>query len=364
MKGISPMVGLTIVIGVIAGIGLIFYAWSSGMFKLQSKQVMGSSQQLITCMGGDFKLQWQQCQLTKGLAGLWHVDEGSGTTVTDSSGNDNTGTLYNGSVSCANPPTVGAGCPEWVDGKLGKGVNFDGIDDYLSIENSNILNPTHITVLAWIKPNAFNSVILSKNYTEYELRTDATGFVQFYVNNTYVNSSISLTTGNWHFLVGRYDGSMIKIFIDGVEKGSISYSLGIPSNLLNLLIANRPGGNSYFNGTIDEVRIYNRALSPEEIKALYYDGLNDAFNVSFTMFYTGVQAPNIGKDFTAHILLKNGTVIDEPFSLSQPLGVDNAQTDISLPVAGYYPSYGEISKVVVCSKACPGICAELQTGEC
>jgi len=54
----------------------------------------------------------------------------------------------------------------------------------------------------------------------------------------------------------------------------------------------------------------------------------------------------LDKDFTAHILLSNGTVLDKSFSLPQPLGIGYAQADVSLPVEGYYPSYGLIDKVI------------------
>ena len=203
-----------------------------------------------------------------GLVAWYPLDEGSGTIAGDYSGYGNNGTLYNGSVICDN-----GDCPTWVNGKYGTAVSLDGSNDFINVSNSNSLNPDYLTVSLWVKPNEFNSVILSKNYTAYELRTDSNGYVQFYINNTFANSSVPLTVGEWYHITGRYNGSTIDIFIDGEEKGSTNYSLGIPTNTLNLIIANRPGADLYFNGTIDEVRIYNQSLTLNEINSTYYGPL-------------------------------------------------------------------------------------------
>src|SRR3990167_8305115 len=78
--------------------------------------------------------------ITTGLAGHWKFDETSGTSASDSSGNNNTGTLTNG--------------PTWTAGKIGGALSFDRVDDYVHIQQSNILKPlSAITFTTWIKPN-------------------------------------------------------------------------------------------------------------------------------------------------------------------------------------------------------------------
>jgi hypothetical protein len=97
---------------------------------------------------------------------------------------------------------------------------------------------------------------------------DSSGYVQFYINETYANSSFPLSISTWQNVVGRFNGSNIEIFINAINAGSKSYSFSIPSNSLDLSIAAWQL-TSFFNGSIDDVRIYNRALADEEILSHY-----------------------------------------------------------------------------------------------
>jgi hypothetical protein len=148
------------------------------------------------------------------LVAYWSFDEGSGTIAYDFSGNENNGTLYNGSTICS-----GQDCPNWVDGKFGKALSFDGINDYLKVSSFPISEA--ISIAYWKK----NSTDLA-----------------------------------WHFVVN----SSGKIYVDGSqanEKIFISFAGS------DLIIGNSSDG-VYYNGTLDEVRIYNYALSQDEIIAL------------------------------------------------------------------------------------------------
>ena len=87
----------------------------------------------------------------QGLVLYLPFDEGTGTIAYDLSGYGNNGTLYSSTTICSNPPT--SGCPTWTDGKVGKALSFDGVDDNLIIPHSTTLNVTStITIMAWIKP--------------------------------------------------------------------------------------------------------------------------------------------------------------------------------------------------------------------
>jgi hypothetical protein len=197
-------------------------------------------------------------------------DEGSGNIAYDYSGNENNGTLYNGTTVCGGIDT----CPLWVDGKFGKAVSFDGTDDWIEVLNSDLLNPSLITVSLWVNASTFgNSILLSKNYSSYQLSIDSNGYVQFYINESYINSSFPLSISTWQNIVGRFNGSNIEIFINAINAGSKLYSLSIPSNSLNLSIAAWQL-TSFFNGTIDDVRIYNKALTNEEILSHYQQPLS------------------------------------------------------------------------------------------
>jgi hypothetical protein len=197
-------------------------------------------------------------------------DEGSGNITYDYSGNKNNGTLYNGTSICVGTDA----CPLWVDGKIGKALSFDGVDDWIKVLNSDLLNPSLITVSLWVYPRSFgSSILLSKNYSSYQLSMDSSGYVQFYINETYVNSSFPLSISTWQNVVGRFNGSNIDIFINATNAGSKSYSFSIPSNSLDLSIAAWQL-TSFFNGSIDDVRIYNRALTDEEILSHYQQPLS------------------------------------------------------------------------------------------
>jgi hypothetical protein len=221
--------------------------------------------------------------LTQGLVGYWKMDEalwnGTAGEVIDSSGNGNNGT-GNGGV------TTGAG-------KFGKGGDFDGSDDYVEIADSAELRPgdNSWTVAVWAKPEnaSQNRPIVAK-------RQNAGTFDQFNLivcgnlqcgssgrrlsvlyrgdnNYRYSLSDIDVADGNWHHFVMVADKSadIVRLYMDGVEL-SITTSSSGPWPVLNNtdpLQIGGENGSKFFNGQIDETRIYNRALTPAEVQSLY-----------------------------------------------------------------------------------------------
>jgi hypothetical protein len=218
---------------------------------------------------------------------LFKFDEGLDNKTYDSSsysnngmfygGND--GTLYNGSVVCADPPTSGAGCPKWVDGKFGKALSFDGVDDYMDISHSDSIMPTSaITVEAWVntqQKDVWQGIVGKNNntypyyYGGYWLGITYANTFRFWIDiggtPQTVGSTDIINLNTWYHVVGVYDGSTVKIYVDGILKGSTSATGSITAVTTSLRIGYTYDG-SRFNGLIDEVRIYNRALSEEEIK--------------------------------------------------------------------------------------------------
>lgn len=202
-----------------------------------------------------------------GLNASWHFDEGEGNTAYDTSGNDNDGTIYGAS---------------WTDGKFGEALSYDGSsNDYVNCGNDESLNITdEITIEAWVykKSNTFYPGIVSKSRpgtTEqsYSLRFRNDGRAHFFVcaNDGTVGSATSsvLENNRWYFLVGTYDKSHVKLYVDGDEVDSMEWSKDIKNVTLGVLIGRSHTSGRYFNGTIDEVRIYDRGLSAEEISDLY-----------------------------------------------------------------------------------------------
>ncbi len=212
-----------------------------------------------------------------GLVGLWRMDESiwnnncSTLTVMDSSTNANHG------KSCPN----GSGPTSTVAGKVGNAGSFDGVDDLITIPDSsslNIYNTDKISVQFWYKMNNIgNRGIELIGKTKYKIYAyDAPNWdpslrdtYQFAVTiggaEYYSNVYKANQYGTWHHIVGVYDGTKLKIYVDGKLGNQTNRSGLIDSSAGNTLNFR---GNSLV-GSIDEVRIYNRALSDMEIRAMY-----------------------------------------------------------------------------------------------
>ncbi len=210
-----------------------------------------------------------------GLVGSWHFNEGSRTTAADSSGNNNHGNLVNG--------------PTWVSGKFGYALSFDGINDYVSVPSSSSLNLNNeFSILAWVFDREINSYSvyvgkidspLTNNYYIYvDARYGVSNALRFvyYNNGVRYEVAANFTPNEWFHVAGvvrRLDSTHYQqeIWVNGVLKNSAIRTVSAGSNTAPLCIGSYCLGSedNYLNGTIDEVRIYNRALSEEEIQALY-----------------------------------------------------------------------------------------------
>jgi predicted GH43/DUF377 family glycosyl hydrolase len=206
------------------------------------------------------------------LSLLLHMDEtswnGTSGEVIDSSSYGNHGTAYGGATTVT-------------DGRFARAGSFDGTNDYISIPHSSSINPTNaITVELWAKSNTANwnstGMLVSKRnaYIMYPIGNSKT--IRFYIYSggwryTVYTPSIDIT--QWHHYVGTFDGSTIKLYIDGSLVASTSYSGSIKSDTGPLYIGRDDGYSRYFNGSIDEVAIYSRALSADEILEHYNNGI-------------------------------------------------------------------------------------------
>lgn len=220
------------------------------------------------------------------LKGYWSFNgkDMNGTTAYDRSGAGNTGTLTNG-------PTV-------TPGKVGQALSFDGSNDYIAVSSSSALNPTTaITLSAWVKRSTtgVRQFILSKgdfgfaSTTQYWIEFTSADLVTFGFHNSTnaytISSPSAITDSNWHHIVATYDSTTRRLYIDGVQVNSAALALSINSNSGEFTIGTSATSHgSPYSGSIDEVRVYNTALSAAQIKAFYDQGTSDEQN-------TGVSQP-------------------------------------------------------------------------
>jgi len=225
--------------------------------------------------------------LSTGLVGYWPLD---GSTinwtknqVSDLSGQGNTGTLI--SMSTTSSP---------VAGKIGGALKLNGSSSYINVPSNSPLKGSNVTISFWIMLFSLTSghaaggatvnEMYPLSYTDgsaddgFEFYIGTSHHISFYANGL-SNAAASLTAlsvGQWYHVVGTYDGSNVKMYINGVlektsaKSGSISYS-----SVCALTIGHRSscvGYDAYTSGTIDDVRIYNRALSAQEVALLYASG--------------------------------------------------------------------------------------------
>lgn len=219
-----------------------------------------------------------------GLVSQWGMDEGSGAKAYDSQGG-NDGTLTNMEVTTvwqANSNCVSGGC-----------LSFDGVDDYIAIGVGNDYFPLPLfSICAWVKSPGLASGmslngILSLTYG-LSMFLDSAGTFQARVDNGSTFTSVS-TLGNlhdnkFHNVCMTFDNTYMHAFVDGVWKNkSATTWLGTtrwPTNTCNIGCENNNCPIYRFNGYIDDVRIYNRALTADEIANQYKDGYTKYFYVN------------------------------------------------------------------------------------
>jgi prepilin-type N-terminal cleavage/methylation domain-containing protein len=194
-----------------------------------------------------------------GLVGYWPLNEGSGSTANDLSGNGNNGT-WSG--------TQAGSSGYYSGGKVGAWAGyFNGSNDYIAI-TSNLNSYTAITIAAWIAPATTGYMHYFTGDGAY--LASSAGGIMFAINGWgigYLTTSAALKTG-WNYVVATWNGVTGTIYINGVSVGS-SPASGTGSATGDNKIGSCTGCGTFFQGTIDDVRVYNRAFSPAEIQALY-----------------------------------------------------------------------------------------------
>lgn len=230
-----------------------------------------------------------------GPVSYWKFDECSGTTANDSSGNGYSATIsVGGTGTQTSVGTCNTSSTAWANGTTGKfnsAFSFDGTDDYMEKTSAtNIpLGATPRTISAWVKTDgsiAYEYVVsygdrTTGNWTG--LAIDSTGklYLDTWANDTAGTAVTTVIDNTWHLITAAYDGTTnVDFYFDGkfLERDTIAS----PANTTGTTI--RIGNSSenlyYFKGLIDDLRIYNYALSASQIKKLYNGGGNVNFGPS------------------------------------------------------------------------------------
>ena len=221
----------------------------------------------------NYAIGYSDCKIS-GLVSYWKFDEGSGIIASDSI-STNDGTLING--------------PTWTTGQVNGALSFDGSDDYIKVPDSNNLDIIEeITIEAWVNPSLFTD---DPNYIIHKTEYSGPGFGGAYnlqIHQGHIVFGIPgpegkelygdqiIETGKWYHIAGIYDGSSMKIYINGVLNKLENFTSPIPTTdgdlYFGLYWCGAPTCN-LFNGKIDEIAIYNQALTLETVQQHYQNGL-------------------------------------------------------------------------------------------
>ena len=224
------------------------------LVKQQKKQSVFLA---LILLGLSYQLAESQ---TTGLVAAYAFNEGTGTTVADSSGHGLTGTI--------------SGAAWTAGGKFGNALAFNGTSALVTIPNAALLQLTvGMTLEAWVNPTAVNNAwrdIIYKANDNYYLEGMSPQSQRPAMGGTFSPSPLygtaALTVNTWTHLAATYDGTTMKLYVNGAQVGSSAQTGSIATSTNPLQIGGDATYGQYFQGMIDEVRIYSRALAQTEIQ--------------------------------------------------------------------------------------------------
>ena len=226
------------------------------------------------------------------LLGWWHFDEGSGTNTADSSGNVQGGLLK------------GSPNPSWVTNSVaGYALTYDGTNGYVTTPGSTLSAiTTQLTVSAWIKPGhqSSGSPPILRWYTStdtcgFTMEFTATSNVMFWAYTSSLQDwiptpSVTVPTNQWSHVAVTYNGAALRLYFNGAQVGSaVTFTDAVTICGTVLTIGHDlHNADRYYTGSIDEARVYDRALASNEVAAAYaLDTIHDGIPGWWRQYYFG-----------------------------------------------------------------------------
>ena len=207
--------------------------------------------------------------VTQGLVGWWKLDDGSGTVAKDSSSNPHDGTLVHG--------------PAWtkIPGRDDTCLEFNGANQYVSLGNILQGSYAELSIACWVKHSSsgWEDIVERGNWDSPDgigltmHYQGATAVFGFYPNFNNVSSKSNVQDSQWHHVVGTLSksnsGYLYSIYVDGKLENTNTGTMGLAATSKGWAIGARYDGTYGYRGLVEDVRIYDRALSPSEVQAIY-----------------------------------------------------------------------------------------------
>ncbi len=240
------------------------------------------------------------------LVAAYPFSEGSGTSVADASGHGNTGTIQNATWTTS--------------GKYGRALVFNGTSARVTITDAPSLRlTTGMTLEAWVNPsaplNGWDDVIY-KGFDNYYLEASSSNgglpAIGFLSGGTHYESfgTTTISPSTWTHLAATYDGATLRLYVNGTQASSRPVTGSILTSANPLQIGGDSIYGQYFTGLIDEVRVYNTALSPSQIQADMTTPIGDnvpVVSLSASSIDFGNQAVGTTSSARAVTLTNTGT---------------------------------------------------------
>lgn len=252
--------------------GGLFAKLNSSTTELSNLEIVSNGTQWYVTSGSNITISSYE-DYTDNLTAWWKIDETSGD-LSDSTGNGHTLTTNNEDVG------------DWVTGQIDGALNFDSAGSEWASRGSDlgILDDFPYSFSCWTKVDGGDGNLMavantgqSAYYAMIEVDSNGKAVITFRNPTTKTGTSSSnIQDGNWHHVVGVFESATVKkLYVDGVEEAEITDSVNMPGvNTFGIGYVSTAAGKDYYDGIIDDARVYNVALTAEQVLDIYNYGAN------------------------------------------------------------------------------------------